>query len=430
MKRKSRAVGRVIGALGLSAVMALSSVGLSLAAHPGAGVTLQLANDKPTWAPWFNAEGAAAAKQVGARWKAVEYADTTTYQAAIRTSGRTSKAPDLFTWWSGYLMTDIVNAGIPQDLTSLWAKNGAAYPSAIRAAFTSGGKTYGAPLYTAYWIVFYNKHVFSKYGLEPPTTFAQFQTLAKTLRRHGIDPLGATIDGRWPGFIYFEDLLARSNPALYNKLMVGKARYTDPGVVKVMDLWASMIKAGAFSNPAIVTGSNPSSPHDMNRLFIQGKIAMMEVGTWNEPVLIAEGFKPGKDYGLFVMPDVNPSAGKVVIFETGPLLASALSPHKDLATKSIAYFMSRAGQQTWVKATGFISARRDVPPTSAVDQQLVSTLNAGHYTLLQRYWEATPHDIVEVAVDQFDRFMLHPSTKMSVLKTIQSQADRTWASMR
>jgi hypothetical protein len=98
--------------------------------------------------------------------------------------------------------------------------------------------------------------------------------------------------------------------------------------------------------------------------------------------------------------------------------------------KSIDYFMSRAGQQTWVKATGFISARRDVPPTSAVDRQLVSTLNSGHYTLLQRFWEATPHDIVEVAVDQFDKFMLHPSTEMSVLKTIQSQADRTWASMR
>ena len=114
MKRKSRALGRVVGALGLSAVMALSSVGLSLAAHTRAGATLQLANDKPTWAPWFNAEGTAAAKQVGASWKAVEYADTTTYQAAIRTAGRTSKAPDLFTWWSGYLMTDIVNAGIPE----------------------------------------------------------------------------------------------------------------------------------------------------------------------------------------------------------------------------------------------------------------------------------------------------------------------------
>jgi multiple sugar transport system substrate-binding protein len=439
MKGRSITAARWLGAGALSLGLTLPTVGISQAArvahsrvaHPAsAAATLQLANDKPTWASYFNAEGAAAAKAIGVNWKAVPYADTTTYQAAIRTSGRTSKAADLFTWWSGYLMTDIASSGLAQDTSSLWSQNASAYDPAVRAALTSGGKTYGAPLYTAYWVVFYNKHVFSKYGLEPPTTWAQFLALNKTLRGHGIDPLGATIDGRWPGFIYFESLLAGSDPSLYNKLMAGKAKYTDPGVVKVMTLWASMIKAGYFSNPAIVTASNPSSPHDEGRLFIQGKIAMMESGTWGEPTLIADGFKPGKDYGLFLMPNVTPSAGKIAIFETSPLMASAQGQHKDAAMKGLTYFMSKAGQQAWVKSTGFISARKDVQPTSAVDQQLSSTINQGHYTLLQRYWEATPHDIVEVAVDQFDKFLLHPNDEMSVLTTIQKQADHTWTSMR
>ncbi len=437
MKGRSVTVSRWFGAGALSLGLTLPTVGISHAApaarvaHPAAAAaTLQLANDKPAWASWFNAAGAAAAKAVGVNWKAVPYADTTTYQAAIRTSGRTSKAPDLFTWWSGYLMSDIAGSGLAQDTSSLWNQNASAYDPAIRSAFNYNGKTYGAPLYTAYWVVFYNKHVFSKYGLETPTTFAQFESLAKSIRGHGIDPLGATIDGRWPGFIYFESLLAGSNPSLYNNLMAGKAKYTDPGVVKIMTLWADMIKAGDFSNPAIVTGSNPSSPHDENRLFIQGKIAMMEGGTWNEPNLIADGFKPGTDYGVFLMPDVTPSAGKVAIFETSPLMASSQGQHKDAAMKGLAYFMSKAGQQAWVRSSGFISARKDVPPTSAVDQQLTSTVNTGHYTLLQRYWEATPHDIVEVAVDQFDKFMLHPSDATSVLTTIQKQAGQTWASMR
>ena len=121
------------------------------------------------------------------------------------------------------------------------------------------------------------------------------------------------------------------------------------------------------------------------------------------------------------MPDVNPSAGKVVVFETGPLMVSSQGQHKDAAMKGLTYFMSKAGQQAWVKSTGFISARKDVPPTSSVDQQLTATINTGHYTLLQRYWEATPHDIVEVAVDQFDKFMLHPNDATSVLQTIQKQ---------
>ena len=49
--------------------------------------TLKLANDKVTWKPWFNTAGEAAAKAIGIGWDAVEYADTTSYQAAIRTSG-------------------------------------------------------------------------------------------------------------------------------------------------------------------------------------------------------------------------------------------------------------------------------------------------------------------------------------------------------
>ena len=81
----------------------------------------------------------------------------------------------------------------------------AAYSPGLRAAFTFSGKTYGVPQNLAYWEVIYNKHVFAKYRLTPPTTWAQFQAINKTLRSHGVTPLGATIDGRWPSFIYFEE---------------------------------------------------------------------------------------------------------------------------------------------------------------------------------------------------------------------------------
>ena len=69
--------------------------------------------------------------------------------------------------------------------------------------------------------------------------------------------------------------------------------------------------------------------------------------------------------------------------------------------------MSKAGQQAWANATGFIPARNDVKATNFLDQQMVSTVSAG-YNLIPRYWEATPFDIVNVAIDQFAKFMLHP----------------------
>ena len=98
--------------------------------------------------------------------------------------------------------------------------------------------------------------------------------------------------------------------------------------------------------------------------------------------------------------------------------------------KALDYFMSRKGQATWVKATGFVSPRNDVPSSSPVDRELGATIQKGGYKQLNRYWEATPHDIVEVAVDQFDKFMLKGGDPLPILTTIQKQADKTWAATK
>jgi multiple sugar transport system substrate-binding protein len=393
-----------------------------------AATTLKLANDKVAWKPWFNTAGKDAAKAIGIGWDAVEYADTSSYQAAIRTSGRTSKAPDLYSWWSGWLMKEIVDAGFAADVTSIWDKNKAHYSKGLRDSFTFGGKTYGAPLYISYWAILYNKHVFKDANLTPPKTWAEFTAALQKLKANGITPLGATIDGRWPGFIYFEEFLLRSNPALYQRLMAGKAKYTDAGVVKAMNVWRGLIEKDYFTNPGaftLGTGANNATSY-----LKQGTVAMVQIGTWFEPTLTAAGMKPGTDFGSFIMPNINPSAPKVVIFESGPLVVAEHGSNKADGLKALDYFMSRKGQATWVKATGFVSPRNDVPSTSPADRELAATIQKGAYKQYNRYWEATPHDIVEVAVDQFDKFMLKGGDPKTYLKTIQAQADKTWASLK
>ena len=165
-------------------------------------------------------------------------------------------------------------------------------------------------------------------------------------------------------------------------------------------------------------------------LLKQGKVAMFQIGTWFEPSLAGGGLKPGVDFGSFIMPNINPRAPKVVIFESGPLVVAEHGSNKADAMKALDYFMSRKGQSTWVKATGFVSPRNDVPSTSPPDRELAKTIQSGGYKQLNRYWEATPHDIVEVAVDQFDKFMLKGGDPKPYLQTIQKQADKTWASQK
>jgi multiple sugar transport system substrate-binding protein len=390
--------------------------------------TLGLSNDKATWKDWFQAEGNAAKQATGAAWKPSEYADTNSYQAAIRTSGASSKAPDLFTWWSGWLMKDIVDAGFAQDVSSYWDRESSAYSTDLRGLFTFNGKTYGAPLYFGPWVTYYNKKVFDKYGLQAPKTWSDLQHVMQTLKSNGVTPYGATVEGRWPAFIYFETLLLNSDPALYKNLMAGKAKYTDPGVVEAMNLWGQMIRAGYFTDPSSVTfGTGNNS---FVNTFAQGKAAMVEIGSWYGPTLVSANLAPGQDFGAFLFPNIKDGIQNTVVIESGPLVAAAHGSHKDDAAKSLGWFMSKAGQETWIKATGFTSARADVSSPSPVDQQLIQDMKNGSYQQVNRYWEATPHDIVETAIDEFARFMLQPGDPMSILTAIQKKADSVWASVK
>lgn len=411
-----KAGGGTFAALGLSGLLAACGKG----GGSGSGnsvSTLQLSNDKPTWQTWFQSEGDQAKQAVGVGWTPREYSNEQAYEAAIRTSG--TKAPDMFTWQPNQLMKDLVSAGFLADLSDAWKKEGDVYSADLKKQFTFGGKTYGAPLYTAPWVVFYNKQVFDKYQLKPPTTWDDFQQVLATLKGNGIAPLGATVDGVW-SFVMFQTLLVASDPQLYQDVLKGKAKYTDAGVVDVMNLWGRMLKAGYFTDPSSVTfstrGTNFATP------FKQGKAAMTAMGTWFETNFTSAGMKAGDDYGAFLFPSVTAGGPKALVVESGPLCVAAHGTHQAEAVKTLNWFMSKEGQQAWVKLSGFISSRSDVQAPSPVDQQIMSEIKSG-YQQLPRFYEGTQKDIVQTAIDEFQKFLLHPDDPMSILNAIQKQAD-------
>ena len=421
--------GAVLGAAALPGV-ALGAPNRLASSLFADATTLKLANDKVTWKAWFNTAGEAAANAIGIGWDAVEYADTTSYQAAIRTSGRTYEG-------AGPLLV-VVGLADEGDRRRRLRRRRHADLEQERGVLLEGrplrvhlrGKEYGAPSCTSATGFCFTTSTSSRTRkLKPPTTWAEFEKAMATLKANGVTPLAATIDGRWPGFIYFEEFLLRSNPGLYQRLMAGKAKYTDAGVVSAMKLSVGADLSSRATSPTRQP-SRWARGQQLHDYFKQGKVGMVQIGTWFEPTLVAGGMKPGTDFGSFIMPNINPRAPKVVVYETGPMVVAEHGSNKADALKALDYFMSRQGQATWVKATGFVSPRTDVPSTSPVDRQLGAEIAKGGYTQFNRYWEATPHDIVEVAVDQFDKFMLKGGDPLPILQTIQKQADKTWSTVK
>ncbi len=359
---------------------------------------------------------------VGTGFTPVPYPDENAYVAAVSTALPTDKAPDLFAWGSKYRMKDLVDKGLVEDLTDLWDKHRAEYPRGVRDALTFNGKVYGFCDTVEYWGVWYNKAVFARYDLTVPFTWDQFLKVCETLKRNGVIPLTQTVQGRWPAFILFEEMVARQDPQLYLDLCEGRARYSDPTVKQAFAVWADLIGKGYFTDPSVDLFS------DVPRLFAKGEVAMVPCGSWYLAVLTANGV-PEDDAGIFIIPPVNPRAGKVVIMEASPVLIGARAANLDAAGKVADWWMGQEGNAAFARLVDQFpaNAKADVSFLPASEVALKRKIVSENYRVLNRYWEATPTPICEKAVDKFAEFILRPSSMNQVLSDLDRIAAAYWS---
>jgi multiple sugar transport system substrate-binding protein len=414
------ALGAVAATSALSA--ALTGCSSSNSSTATSNVSLKLYNDKGAWSPFFNQLGAVSKKDIGIGMSPVGYTDEPTYQAFIQASFHTNRKPDLFTWQTGGQLAEIANLHVVANTSAIWQQGIADgnLPTGLEQYYTVNGQQYCVPLNVAYWGMFYNKHVFAKYGLTPPATWAQFMNIAKVLKSHGQTPFYET-DVLF-SFVWFEQLLAGTAPDVYQALSTGKASYTDPAVVNVMKMWQGMINDGYMSDPGNKT--------DPSVVLKNGQVAMVPDGSWFNTSMTQQGFKPGSDYGYFTIPNVNPSLPKTsVILESGPLCSLASAPDAAASMKYLKWWITPAAQQPWSTSRGDASANPKVTVTGNTDLSTVmQNAGQGKYNLLLRYFEAAPPPVLTAALDAFSAFMVNPGSYMSQLHTIQQAAQTYWSS--
>jgi ABC-type glycerol-3-phosphate transport system substrate-binding protein len=407
----------------LTAALLFGAAGMAAAAP-----SIVLMHDKggnPDYRPFFEQMGVLAKTETGVGFTQTPYPDTSVFQATVRTALPTNKAPDLFTWWSTYRMKDLIDAGLVADMTPLWDKHKAEYSQGLRDAFTFNGKVYGLADVVEYWGVWYNKDVFAKYNLKVPATWADFLKVCETLKTNGVTPMLQSVQQRWPTFIMFEEMVARQDPKLYVDLCAGKAKYSDPRVKKAFAVWADLIAKGYFTDPS--TDLFADGP----RLFNQGKIGMVPIGSWYLTQLKLGGV-PEEKAGIFILPPPNPAAGKVVIMEASPIVIAAKAPNLADAMKVADWWMGPAGNAAFAKMLNQYpaNAKSDASFLPASKVAFAKLIFDGKYQILNRYWEATPTPICEKAVDKFAEFILNPGNVDTILADLDKIADDYWATAK
>lgn len=411
----------IIGISALAAAsMLLASCGGGAEDDGATTGELDFYTNKAAWEPDFDELNAASGSGADITLNTTGYSDADQYDAFIRQSFRTDKSPGLFTWQTGPSLAELVDEGLIAETTDIWTKAvDEGWVSAdLRDTYTYDDKQYCVPMNIAYWVMYYNKNIFEEQGLEEPTTWAELDAIAAQLTGAGITPYYQT--STLFTFPWFQQMVAGTDPELYNGLATGEVKYTDPEIVAVMETWRDQQEAGWFSDP----GSTVDPAVGLK----QGDYAMINFGSFFNGSLDGAGMVSGEDYDMFVIPANNPDLAKTpVAVESGPLCVAENSSQKTLGLTYSEWWMSPEAQTAWSAARGDVAFNPQAEVADPMLEELGTTVAGDDYQLYDRYYEATPTPILTVALEQFGAFIANPGDPMPYLETIQAEADEYWA---
>ena len=255
----------------------------------------------------------------------------------------------------GLAVNEWYETGQLGDLTAVANKEGWAdvVPRAIQAFAVHDNKWVAAPvnIHRPNWL-WINAKIFDKYGLTPPTTWAEFNKVAETLKANGVTPL-AHGGQTWQDATVFDDVvLGIGGPDFYRQAMIEAS----PAALKS----GTMIKV--FDQMRLIRGDVDSnfSGRDWNlatAMLINGEAAMQLMGDWAKGEIIRADMTLGTDILCVAAPGTEGS----FLFNTDFFAAFNVKKGQKVAQAALASsVMSPKFQEAFNLVKGSIPARTDV----------------------------------------------------------------------
>jgi ABC-type glycerol-3-phosphate transport system substrate-binding protein len=141
-------------------------------------------------------------------------------------------------------------------------------------------------------VIFYNKELFEKAEVEPPTTREEFEENLKTIKDAGITPMLTA--GEWVPVNTFMNLfpIFAEQECWYGDRAAGDVQFTDPEWIESAKTFQSWLDAGYFNEGPLGIGYT-----QVEQLFREGEAAMYPMGAW-----FAGAEPPPFEAGVFAMP--------------------------------------------------------------------------------------------------------------------------------
>jgi len=220
------------------------------------------------------------------------------------------------------------------------------------------GKFNSIPFNSSNPILYYNKTLFKKAGLDPnnpPKTFKEVIEACKKLKQAGI-PYGIT----WPLHSWFvEQWIAEQGALLANNENGRKARATDiyvdsPAMKRIMSWWKTLYDKGYYAY-----SGKPEDWDGANNLFVSGQAAMLITSTSDVTIMQNAAYEHNFELGTAFLPVPDGIERNGVIVGGASLwVTKGHSPQVLEATKKfLLWFTNTENEVRWHKGTGYFPVR-------------------------------------------------------------------------
>ena len=275
-------------------------------------------------------------------------------KAALAARLEASNPPDTFQAHAGAELTDYIEAGQLQDLSSFYSANGLTdvFPPTLIDRLTYDGKIYSVPsnIHRAN-VVWANTAVLTAAGIDPkvaPASIDAWLLDLQKLRDAGVAaPLALGTD--WTQLQLFENvLIADLGPEAYSGLWDGTTGWDVRGVQAAVDHYGQLLD---FVNP-----DYGSMEWDVaTQLVIDGKAGYNVMGDWAEAAFEQAGLTYGQEYTTFP----TPGTAGVFDFLADSFTLPVGAPHEQAAKDWLTTISSADGQKAFNLAKGSIPSRTD-----------------------------------------------------------------------
>jgi glucose/mannose transport system substrate-binding protein len=273
--------------------------------------------------------------------------------------------------WQGHAGQELIGTYVVADqlepLNFLFEQEGwlDVLPDAIIPQISSDGNIYSVPvnIHRAN-VMWYVPEQLEGFGVDVPTTWDEFFTVADELEAQGVTPLA--MGEQWTTLHLFETvLLGTMDLDTYNGLWDGTTDWSGPEVAEAIEVFGRALE---YTN----TDSSTLSWDQAAQLVIDGDAAFTIMGDWAAGFFTAQGLEPGADdgYGWAPVPGTD---------GTFQWLSDSFVLPKDAANRdgAIAFLTvagSQEGQDAFNPVKGSIPARTD-GDRSLYDDYLLSAMD-------------------------------------------------------